>query len=221
MTDFAQMRRTMVDCQLRTFDVNDPAVIAAFDDVPRERFFPKGAEARAFLDTAVELGGEPGDRRFAVPPLVLARLIQAAAISDRDRVLDIACGLGAATAILARIAGSVVGVESLQTLSDRARANLASEGFSNVRIACGPLAYAAGETGPFDFILVEGGVETLPSSLTDRLAEGGRLAVVIMDGGVGKATIVTRQGANLIHRVIFEANLPVLSAFRAVAGFVF
>ena len=58
MLDYAQARRLMVDCQLRTFDVNDVAVLDAFDAVPRERFVPPGREDFAYIDQALRLGPE-------------------------------------------------------------------------------------------------------------------------------------------------------------------
>src|SRR3954447_16013014 len=79
MLDFAQARRMMVDCQLRTFDVNDLAVLSAMDDVPRERFVPEGREAFAYIDKAIPVSDDADalERRAMLAPMVLARLIQA------------------------------------------------------------------------------------------------------------------------------------------------
>ena len=76
MTDFAAARRNMVDGQVRTADVTDLRIISAMLDVPREAFLPPAKAALAYLDLDVPLG----NGRCLMKPMVLAKLIQAAAI---------------------------------------------------------------------------------------------------------------------------------------------
>ncbi|MFD0938323.1 protein-L-isoaspartate O-methyltransferase, partial [Methylobacterium trifolii] len=105
MLDYAQARRLMVDCQLRTFDVNDVAVLDAFDAVPRERFVPQGREAFAYIDQSLRLTPVSDDARFLPAPMLLARMIQALTLGEGVRVLDVASGYGYAAALKAREAG--------------------------------------------------------------------------------------------------------------------
>src|SRR5579863_991569 len=92
--DFAQLRRTMVDCQIRTFGVTDRAVIARFLEVPREIFVPAQSKALAYSDLALRIGTpKPGrESRRLLTPMVLARLMQEAEVNSDDKVLDIASG---------------------------------------------------------------------------------------------------------------------------------
>src|SRR4249919_2610415 len=111
MTDFAAARRMMVDGQVRTADVTDPRLLAAMLEVPRERFFPGDKASLAYLDLDASVSAPGQPVRRLLKPMVLAKLIQAAAISETDRVLDVGCSSGYSTALLAHLAGAVVGLE--------------------------------------------------------------------------------------------------------------
>ncbi|HEX8417885.1 MAG TPA: protein-L-isoaspartate O-methyltransferase, partial [Methylobacterium sp.] len=120
MLDYAQARRLMVDGQLRTFDVNDIAVLDAFDDVPRERFVPPGREDFAYIDGTLPLG----HGRAMPAPMLLARMIQALAVGPGARVLDVATGYGYGAALLRRLGASVVALEPVPALAAAARERL-------------------------------------------------------------------------------------------------
>ena len=111
MIDFTQARRTMVDSQLRTFDVNDIRLLDAIDAVPRERFVLPGSEQLAYSDQELPVS-EGADRRFMVTPMVLARMIQALEIDAGDKVLDVACGRGYSSAILSELGAYVTALEA-------------------------------------------------------------------------------------------------------------
>lgn len=216
MLDYAQARRLMVDCQLRTFDVNDVAVLDAFDSVPRERFVPAGREDFAYIDQPLTLaGGEEGPRVMPAP-MVLARMVQALKVRPGTRALDVATGYGYGAAILRRLGAEVVALDSLPDLTQAARERLGD----TVEVVQGPLgAPAAG--GPFDAILVEGRVETRPQALLDQLRDDGRLVCVLGPPRGAKATLFVRSGDAFGARALFDAALPALKAFASEPGFAF
>ncbi|ACA20164.1 protein-L-isoaspartate(D-aspartate) O-methyltransferase [Methylobacterium sp. 4-46] len=220
MLDFAQARRLMVDCQLRTFDVTDIALLDAFDAVPRERFVPEGREAFAYIDQPIVLGSEEGETRAMPSPMVLARLIQALAVRPGERALDVAAGLGYGAALLDRLGASVVALESLPGLAAAARERLAAAG-KPIPVETGPLEAGAPKGAPYDVILVEGRVERRPQALLEQLADGGRLACVQGEGRTGKATLWVRAGNAFGARPLFDAAVPALRAFAAEPGFTF
>src|SRR3989442_11184305 len=102
MTDFAAARRMMVDGQVRTADVTDLRLIAAMLELPRERFVPEDKAALAYLDLDVPVTETRPPRRL-LKPMVLAKLIQAAEVSEQNRVLDVGCATGYSSALLANL----------------------------------------------------------------------------------------------------------------------
>jgi protein-L-isoaspartate(D-aspartate) O-methyltransferase len=214
MLDFAQARRAMVDCQVRTFDVFDIPVLSAMDAVPRERFVPAGREGLAYIDQDIPVsdGIAGAERRFMLKPMVLGRMLQA---------LDVAGGLGYSAAVLARLGANVVTLESTEAAAQAARERLAAVGVENVTTVSGPLEKGYPQAAPYDVILVNGLVETRPQRLLDQLAEAGRLACIERRGKTGRAVLYVRACDAFGSRTIFDAAAPALAAFKAESGFVF
>lgn len=219
MVDYALARLNMVESQIRTNKVTDPALIAAFDTIPRELFVPKSKRGIAYVDEALEIGGG----RYMLEPMVLARLLQAALPKPGDVALDVACGTGYATVILSKLASMVVGVEEEQSLVDAGNANLETLEIDNAAIIQSALGEGYSKQAPYDVILINGGVEVVPQVLFDELADGGRLVTV--EGGTstqpGVAVLYEKLGSRIGRRILFDAGTPLLGGFRQEAGFVF
>lgn len=221
MTDFAALRRMMVDGQVRTADVTDPRLLAALLGLPRERFFPEDKASLAYLDLDVPVS-EPGQpARCLIKPMVLAKLIQAAEIAPSDRVLDIGCASGYSTALLSRLADEVVGLEEDAGLARTAAATLAELGLANTKVVAGPLARGCPAEDPFDVILLQGSAEIVPEALFGQLKNGGRLACVLGRGPVGKATLYRRIDGDCSSRIVFDATAAPLPGFVRPPEFVF
>lgn len=219
---WAELRRTMVDRQIKTFDVTDAAVLARMLEVARERFLPGDLGPLAYSDAALELEGEDGAVRRLLPPLVLARLIQGARVEPADRALVVAAGPGYSAALLAGLASEVVAVESDAVLAAQCRDNLAAAGLSGVRVIEGPLVAGAPRAAPFDVILVDGAAAARLDPLIEQLADGGRLVVLRQTPeGICQATRYEKSGATVGTRALFDAGHPVLDAFRPVESFTF
>ena len=135
MTDYAAARRNMVLSQLEPTRVHDPRILDAMGAVPREAFVPKSLAGVAYVDEDLEVARG----RYLMEPVVLARLIEALGIQEGDLVLDVGCCTGYSAAILARLAGTVVAVESDAELAAKAGDNLSKVGTDNVAIIEGPL----------------------------------------------------------------------------------
>lgn len=219
MTDFATARRHMVDGQVRTADVTDLRIIAAMQEVPRERFVPPQAAALAYLDLDLAVGaGAAGGRRL-LKPMVLAKLIQTADIASTDRVLDVGCATGYGAAVLARIAAEVVALEEDSGLAEAARAALAEQ--PNVTVASGPLNQGWPKAGPYDVIVVEGAIEVAPHALCRQLKDGGRLVCVFGSGPDAKAVLYRRGGDDIGSRPVFDAVAALLPGFAKTPEFAF
>jgi protein-L-isoaspartate(D-aspartate) O-methyltransferase len=225
MMDFAAARRNMVEGQIRTNRVTDPGVIEAMLDIERERFVPPGWQPLAYSDRAIPLGevaSDPAHRsRVMLPPMALARLIQAARIQPGDKALHIGCNTGYATALLARHAAKVIALEEDDGFARIAAAHFSEEAFAHATLVRGRLAAGWAAEGPYDVILIEGGVERLPDQLAPQLAEDGRLVVIVNKAGTSRGEIVRRAGERLSGFPLFDAVAPVMAGFALPAEFVF
>ena len=219
MADYAQARRTMVDCQVRPSDVTDLRIIAAMLDVPRERFVAPAQRAVAYLD--IDVPAAEGSRRALMKPMVFSKLLQAASIGEGERVLDVGCASGYSAAVLGKLAGAVVALEEDAALGRATSDNLAALGAANVSVAGGALTAGSPQGAPYDAILVEGRVEVVPDALLAQLKDGGRLLAVVGSGTMGKATIYRMAGGHATAQPLFDAAAPLLPGFVKPAEFVF
>lgn len=222
MADMLNARRVMVDNQIRTFDVTDRDVLAAFDVVPRELFVADKDRAIAYADRTVTLAD---GRRAMLPPLLLARLVQALQPQAGERALDVLSGTGYPAAILAAIGLDVTLLESDPVLAEQAKAALAAAG-SAVQVApvqsdLGADKIAAPAGDGFDVILINGATEREPKAFFPLLKDGGRLGVFFRDSRASRALVYIKAGTHVSPRRAFDALAPVLPGFAAEAGFVF
>jgi protein-L-isoaspartate(D-aspartate) O-methyltransferase len=216
--DYHSARFNMVECQIRPNKVTDPAIIEAMLAVPRERFVPPSLRGIAYVDDDIPLGGG----RYLMEPMVVGRLLQIAAVERGDLVLDIGCGSGYTSAVMARLARDVVALEEDAALARQAGALVAELGLRNVAVVEGKLAEGYAPRAPYDVILVNGAVAAVPPAIAGQLANGGRLvAVVKTDSGMGKAILMTRVDDAFGQRILFDAGTPLLPGFAARQGFEF
>ena len=217
--DFAAQRRTMVENQLRTYDVTAPDVLAAFESVPREAFLPVMLHPLAYADRPVALPGKPG--RVMLAPMVLARMIQAAALKPGESVLDIGCGTGYSTAILAAIAGKASGIDIDPSLISAAKQAAALAGAAGAGFNSGVLEAGQPGNAPYGLIFLNGASAVEPEALLKQLGEGGRLIMISGEGRQGRAVIYRKTGGNISKRGLFDAAGPLLDGFAAKPEFVF
>lgn len=216
MADFAAARRNMVESQIRTNAVTDPALLAALGAIPREKFVPEALRGVAYIDEDLPL--KKG--RYLMEPMVLAKLLQLAAITPDDVVLDIGCGTGYSAAVISKLANTLVALESDSELAARATATLSDLGIDNVVVVVAPLAGGYAKQAPYDVIIFNGAVPRIPEAIARQLADGGRLVAVVGEG-VGRGTLMTRNRGILAHRPVFDAATPILPDFTPEQGFVF
>lgn len=223
MFDFAKARKSMVDSQIRTASVVDGGVLAAFEDVPREIFVPLNLKPMAYCDDALPLVRG----RFLLPPMVHAKMMQAAMPRSHEIVLDVGCANGYGSAVFARLASTVIALEQDKTLSAQVEKLCETTGACNVVSVTGPLEQGYAKHGPYDVIFVNGACAEVPQTLVDQLSPEGRLLLVLKPAGskAASACIVHKQAGSgkgsFSSYALFDALVPYLSGFEPKAEFVF
>jgi protein-L-isoaspartate(D-aspartate) O-methyltransferase len=221
MSGFATARQKMVDGQVRPSDVTDVRILDAMLAVPREAFVPEKQRMLAYLDRDLDLREGGGPSRFLIKPAVSARMLQAAAIRDTDKVLVAGTAPGYMATVVARLAGQVVATESDALQVAKAKDVLAQLGLGNVTFKATAPAAGDPENAPYDIIVLDGATEVRPDQLYSQLKEGGRLVGVFAITNPARATIVTRSHGDFGNRVLFDASAPVLPGLERLPAFVF
>lgn len=221
MIDHATQRLNMVESQVRPSDVTDRRITRAMRDIPREEFVPGRLKSIAYADEPLKVSEAGGQQRYLLAPRLLAKLIQLLSIEPDALVLDIAPATGYSTALLGRLAQTVIALEADPRLAERARTSLAAVGTDNAVVVTGPMQAGAADEGPYDAILINGAVASVPPALLDQLKDGGFLAAVAVENGVGRATLWSRHGMSFDQRAAFDASTPYIPGFEPKVGFTF
>jgi len=214
MTDFATRRTFMVDTQVRPSDVTKFPVIEAMLAVPREAYVPDQKREAAYVGENLDLGSG----RVVLEARTLAKMLDALDIQSDDVVLDIGCGLGYSSAVIARMADAVVAVEEA-AFADEAQSILSQQGADNVAVVEGELRDGAATSGPYDVIILQGAVESMSDAILDQLEEGGRIACLWQEGALGVVRIGYKLDGQVNWRFSFNASAPVLPGFERHAEF--
>ena len=215
MPDFAARRTMMVDNQVRPSDVTKLPIIEAMLAIPRERFVPGSLAEAAYLGENLALGGG----RVLLDPRTLAKMLDALDLRPDDLVLDVAPATAYSSAVIARMAEAVVAVESDESLADEAESALGTLGVGNVVVERLAPAGGAPAHGPYDVIVVQGGIEVFPDALAAQLKDGGRAAALFLEGSLGVVRIGVRRGEGMRWRDAFNAAAPLLDGFAKVRAF--
>lgn len=219
MSDYSARRLMMVDTQVRPSDVTKFPIISAMLSVPRERFVPGELAEAAYAGENLTIA--PG--RVLLDPRTFAKMLDALNLTgDGVLVLDIAPGLGYSSAVLARLAQTVVAVEPDEKVADDAEATLEEIGSNNVLFSRNALNAGEPRHGPYDAIIIQGGIEQFPDTLAAQLKDEGRVAALFMQGGVHGTVRLGVKSGDVVHwRDLFNASAPVLEDFVEKRSFVF
>jgi protein-L-isoaspartate(D-aspartate) O-methyltransferase len=198
MTDFKQLRASMVERQLHRRGIDDERVLGAMGAVPREEFVPADYRSRAYSDSALPIG----EGQTISQPWIVAAIVQALELEGDELVLEVGTGSGYSAAVLSHLAPHVVSIERHAGLAARARAVLAALEVSGVEVILGDGSRGLPARAPFDAIAVHAVAPAAPTSLLEQLAEGGRLVVPIAARGADMLTAFRREGGELRSEAI-------------------
>jgi protein-L-isoaspartate(D-aspartate) O-methyltransferase len=209
VTDFKMRRQIMVDTQIRPSDVTKFPIIDAFLSVPREKFVPDGKREAAYIGENFQIG----QSRVILDPRTLAKLLEALDVQKDELVLDIGTGLGYSSAVISLLAEVVIAVEEDSSLASESEEILSEIGADNVVVQVSKLKDGAPEHGPYDVIILQGGVEEIPTSILKQLKNGGRVGAIFIEEGLGTAKIGFKLHDKINWRYSFNAAAPILKGF--------
>ena len=173
MFDFKKARNNMVDNLIRPANVTNPKLLHALKEVQREKFLPSNLSNLAYSETELLIQ----NNRASISPWLLAKMIQSLNITPEDNVLSLATGFGYSCAIISSLANFVVAVES-SDLAQETQSRLIENGYDNILVKEGNISEGAKKEGPYDVILIEGGVEFINEDKCNGIKFGGVLNVV-------------------------------------------
>ncbi|WP_412057794.1 protein-L-isoaspartate O-methyltransferase family protein [Bartonella sp. DGB2] len=221
--DFAELRRKMVDNQIRTVDVTKLPVLAAFLKTPREAFTPQPLKSLSYLDIDIQIktgqGGALG--RYMMRPASLAKLLQAADIKMSDAVLIIGANSGYGAALISYLAASVIALESETDLAAQSIETLKVQQCDNVAVVEGSLDQGYASEGPYDLVFFEGAVDFIPEAIFMQMKDGGRMISVEGHGNAGIARLYVKEGGVVAGQRLFNLAVPPLVGLLNASEFVF
>lgn len=214
--DYAKARETMVEQQVRPWDVLDPRVLEVLADLPRDRFVPDAHRALAYADIEIPLGH--GEKMMK--PVVEGRALQALALAPGEEVLEIGTGSGFLSACLGRLARDVVSLELHSDLAVAAQGRLRAHGAGNVRVVHAD-AFAWDNDRRFDAVCVTGAVDAVPSRFLQWLRPGGRMFIVRGRAPAMEAVLVHAGVNGGRTESLFETDLAYLAGAAPAPAFLF
>ena len=214
--DFEQARLNMIEQQIRTWGVLDQNVLDLLDLIHREDFVPADYRQLAFADTNIPLA----NNQVMMTPKLEARLLQAVAVHEEDKVLEIGTGSAYLTALLAKSCQNVDSIDNFKNFVDEAKIKLEKYGLVNARLShAGALSDWQSES-EYDVIVITGSVLELDSKLQQQLTAGGRMFVVIGESPVMEARLITRMNDGQFNsEALFETELPALIGVHEPSSF--
>ncbi|MDP3609747.1 MAG: protein-L-isoaspartate O-methyltransferase [Methylophilus sp.] len=212
-TKIETARFNMIEQQIRTWDVLDPTVLQLLHDVPREHFVPATYQGLAFADLEIPIG----HGQSMLSPKLEGRMLQALSIQKTDHVLHVGTGTGYLTALIAKLAKTVVSVEIEPALSALAAQHLQQQGIENVSLVVGDAAQGWAASAPYDVIVFGASSPVEPAQVRRQLTIGGRMLIILGTAPVMCATLIQRISEHGFKEdVLFETCIaPLVNATQA------
>jgi protein-L-isoaspartate(D-aspartate) O-methyltransferase len=195
---YLQARREMVESQLRGRGIQDERVLDAMLRVPRHEFVPDEYKATAYADHPIPIA----ENQTISQPFIVAAALQALELKGTESVLEVGTGSGYQTALLAALAKMVYSIERHASLARGAEAILETLGFTNIEILVGDGSHGVREFMPYGAILVSAAAPSVPQSLLDQLAEGGRMVIPVGPAHAQLLQLVRKQHGRIAVETI-------------------
>lgn len=202
---------------MRPSDVTKFPIIDALLSVPREDYVPDAKRDAAYVGENIDIGRG----RVLLEARTFAKMLEIADVQPGDVVLDLGCGLGYSTAVLAQLTDFVVAVEDDTGRAEEAQQILSDHGVDNAAVFDGVLTEGAAKNGPYDVIMLQGAVEQIPDNLLNQIKNFGCIVAIFAEGALGVVRVGRKIDGTVNWRMAFNASAPVLAGFAKEAEFTF
>lgn len=221
----AEARKNMISQQVLTNHVTDTAVVAALSETPRELFVPEQYVQLSYAEGDISLGVDnDGIVRSVIDATTVARMLQLAEIQPTDTVLEIGSATGYSTALLAKLAKRVVGVECDEILAARANNTMQKIKCRNAAVHIGALAMGYGQLAPYEVVFITGGAAAVPHTLEEQCAEGGRIVWICADNRsrhMGKILFGIKHNGLVTYQAYYDTAYRMLPGLEKPVRFEF
>ena len=216
MFDYKKARKNMVDNLIRPANVTNQKLLFALENVHRDKFLPSNLANLSYSETELLIH----NGRTSLSPWLLAKMLQSLNINPDENVLSLATGFGYSCALMSSLANFVVAVEK-SDLAQEAQTRLIENGYDNILVKEGNIDEGAKKEGPYDVILIEGGVEYINQEIIHQLKLGGRIMAIFKENSLGQCRLGIKTDSGVQWNNLFEANCVLLNEFKKEKQFTF
>ena len=189
--------------------IKDIRVLEAMRDTPRHLFLDEALASRAYEDLALPIGYQ----QTISQPYIVARMTEIL-IEDKklesqpiDKALEVGTGCGYQAAILSRFSKSVLTIERIKALHDKAAKNLKKLKVRNVKLLFDDGSDLIEAKENYDAILFAAAPLEVPTYFLDKLSIGGSLIAPIGGGEVQDLSLIKRLSKNKYETEVVEQVL--------------
>ena len=195
MNDWNLSRINMVENQIKPYGIKNLELLRALESIPRELFFENSDVDRSYSDQHIILKSldEGSEDRFVISPVIFSKMIEIVDIQKNEVVLDIGCANGYSSAIISHLADTVVAIDQGENLTNLAEENLYKAGINNVVVVNTDIKTGYAKEAPYDVIVIEGSVDSIPNDIYLQLNTNGRIIAINADDTIGKVTLYIKD----------------------------
>ena len=211
------LNKNMIEGQIKPIGGMQKNILEAFSSINRDDFVPQNLKDNSFSEINLFLKRD----RFVLKANLIAKIISALNISNEENVLVIGSSTGYSSAIISRLAETVIAIEEDKELLDFSEEAIKMNGIDNVVFINNAIIEGCSEQGPFNAILIEGAIDEVPPKILNQLEHNGRLIAMINDNGISNVIQYQKKNNTFIERFLFSCSAPKLKSFDKRKSFSF
>ena len=211
------LNKNMIEGQIKPIGGMQKNILQAFSSVNRDDFVPQNLKENCYSEKNLFLKRD----RFVLKANLIAKIISALNISNEENVLVIGSSTGYSSAIISRLAETVISIEEDQELLDFSEEAIKKNGIDNIVFINNAMIEGCSEQGPFNAIIIEGAIDEVPPKILNQLEDNGRLIAMINNKGVSNVIEYKKKNNIFIDRFLFSCTAPKLKCFDKRKSFSF